>query len=100
MGVGDFPPALDDTTLSDRLITWMRITPPTSAQARVLWIGGNATILASGEDPSWAPNSRTVIFTKRLKGGRRVLSLLDVPTKRYKDIPPVAGSCSQPSWAK
>jgi TolB protein len=61
--------------------------------------GGASTALAQGEDPSWAPNSRTLIFARR-KGGRRTLSLLDVPTKHVKDVAPVTGSCSQPSWAK
>lgn len=61
--------------------------------------GGSATVVATGEDPSWAPNSRTVIFARRV-GGRRVLSLLDVPTKRVKDVKQTAGSSSQPSWAR
>ena len=61
--------------------------------------GGTATELASGADPSWAPNSRTIIFTRRVNG-RQVLSLLDVNTKRYKDVAHNLGSCSQPSWAK
>jgi TolB protein len=64
--------------------------------------GGTATILVSGEDPSWAPNSRTVIFTRRLENHKRILSLLDVPTKQVKDISRISGSgnSSQPSWAK
>ena len=63
--------------------------------------GGSAALLVSGEDPSWAANSRTVIFTRRGKNSRRSLSLLDVPTKHVKDISTlVSGSCSQPSWAK
>ncbi len=63
--------------------------------------GGVATVLVEGEDPSWAPNSRTVIFTRR-QGGRRVLSLLDVMTKQVKDVSRISGisSQSQPSWAK
>jgi TolB protein len=61
--------------------------------------GGTATVLVSGEDPSWAGNSRTVIFARR-QGGRRVLSLLDVPTKQVKDASRFSGSSSQPSWAK
>ena len=62
--------------------------------------GGSAmTPLVAGEDPSWAPNSRTVIFTRRVKG-KRVVSLLDVPTKQTKDIQQTSGSCSQPCWAK
>jgi len=63
--------------------------------------GGSATVLVSGEDPSWAPNSRTVVFARR-SGGSRRLSLLDVFTKQYKDVSriSVSGSKSQPSWAK
>lgn len=61
--------------------------------------GGDATILTEGEDPAWAANSRTVVFTRRA-GGRRVLSLLDAPTKRVKDLQQISGSCSQPAWAK
>jgi TolB protein len=61
--------------------------------------GGAATVLVSGEDPSWAANSRTVVFTRRREGGRS-LSLLDVPTKQVKDVPRISGSSSQPSWAR
>jgi TolB protein len=62
--------------------------------------GGEAIILVSGEDPSWSPNSRTLIFTRRQGGGRRSLSLLDVPTKQVKDVTRISGSNSQPGWAK
>jgi TolB protein len=63
--------------------------------------GGEATVLVEGEDPSWAPNSRTLICTRRT-AGRTVLSLLDVPTKQVKDISRFSGSSSQsqPSWAR
>ena len=63
--------------------------------------GGTATLLVEGEDPSWAPNSRTLAFARRT-GGRYVLSLLDVPTKQYKDVSRISGisSQSQPSWAR
>lgn len=61
--------------------------------------GGPVELLVAGEDPSWAPNSRTVVFTRRL-GDKRVLSLLDVPTKRVKDTAQISGSRSQPTWAK
>jgi TolB protein len=62
--------------------------------------GGEAVSTgAAGEDPSWAANSRNVIFARRVSG-RRVLSVLDVPSKQVKDIARLTGSCSQPSWAK
>lgn len=61
--------------------------------------GGTATVLVSGEDPSWGPNSRTVVYARR-ESGRRVLSLLDVPTKQTKDVSRISGSNSQPSWAR
>jgi TolB protein len=64
--------------------------------------GGAAVTLVDGEDPSWSPNSRTLAFCRRRGGGRYVLSLLDVPTKQYKDVSRISGisSQSQPSWAK
>jgi TolB protein len=62
--------------------------------------GGAVTELIEGEDPSWAPNSRTLAFTRRQGGGKRGLSLLDVPTKQVKDVTRISGNSSQPSWAK
>jgi TolB protein len=63
--------------------------------------GGPATSLVEGEDPTWSPNSRTLAYCRR-SGGHYVLSLLDVPTKQYKDVSRISGSNSQsqPSWAK
>jgi len=63
--------------------------------------GGDATVLVSGEDPSWAPNSRTLIFARRQSNGYN-LSLLDAPTKQVKDVSRTSGisSQSQPSWAR
>jgi Baseplate J-like protein len=40
-GTGDFPPALDDTTLNDRVITWLRVRSSAAVQARLLWAGIN-----------------------------------------------------------
>jgi TolB protein len=61
--------------------------------------GGSASVLVEGEDPSWAPNSRTLVYARRESGGRR-LSMLDVPTKQTKTISRISGNNSQPSWAK
>lgn len=41
-GVGDFPPAIEDSALADRVLTWLRIVPSASARARFLWAGVNA----------------------------------------------------------
>ena len=61
--------------------------------------GGKTQVVASGEDPSWALNSRTLIFTNRSRG-KRILSVLDVPTKRVKTLPRrFPGNCSQASWS-
>jgi len=68
-----------------------------------IWVmpagGGPAEKLVSGEDPCWAPNSRTIIFAQE-RNEKRVLCLLDVPTKHVKDVKQISGSCSEPSWAR
>ena len=63
--------------------------------------GGDAIVIAPGEDPSWAPNSRALIFSRGPDHSKK-LSLLDVPTKQVKDIARIleSNSQSQPSWAK
>jgi hypothetical protein len=40
-GVGDFPPSLEDSSLNDRLITWLRIQASAAVRTRVLWTGIN-----------------------------------------------------------
>ena len=61
--------------------------------------GGEAMVFAEGEDPSWASNSRNIVFMQK-KNGRKILSILDVPTKRVKDVPLIMGNSSQPAWAR
>lgn len=62
--------------------------------------GGQATDLkTAGEDPSWAANSRTLIFVNKVRYVPH-LSLLDVPTHHVKDVLKMTGSCSQPSWSR
>jgi len=41
-GVGDFPPAVEDSALAGRIVTWVRVQPSSSARARFLWAGVNA----------------------------------------------------------
>jgi hypothetical protein len=46
-GVGDFPPALEDTNLDARIVTWLRIRPTaTAASARLLWVGINTAFVS------------------------------------------------------
>jgi hypothetical protein len=45
-GAGDFPPALDDSKLEDRLITWIRIRSTAAVDAKLLWAGINAAFVA------------------------------------------------------
>jgi TolB protein len=61
--------------------------------------GGSAIVLTEGEDPSWGPNSRTVVYARR-EGKSKRLSMLDVPTKQTKTVSRISGNNSQPSWAK
>ena len=44
-GVGDFPPALDDSALAGRIVSWVRVAPPRSAGLRVKWVGVNAALV-------------------------------------------------------
>jgi baseplate J-like protein len=44
-GVADFPPALDDTTLNNRLVTWLRISSPAAIKPRLLFVGANAAMV-------------------------------------------------------
>jgi hypothetical protein len=45
-GVIDFPPAIEDSTLSERLITWLRIRASASAQVKLLWAGINTVFVS------------------------------------------------------
>ena len=56
-------------------------------------------VLVPGENPSWSPNSRTLIFNHSISY-RQTLSVLDVFTKQVKDVGRIAGSDSEPAWRK
>ncbi|HEX4343404.1 MAG TPA: hypothetical protein VH255_08430 [Verrucomicrobiae bacterium] len=62
--------------------------------------GGAATVLVTGADPSWSPNSRTLMYVRQ-DSGEPHLAVLDAPTKQFKDVQRIStGNNSQPSWAK
>ncbi|MGZ8157270.1 MAG: baseplate J/gp47 family protein [Methylobacter sp.] len=48
-GVGDLPPTLEDSTLTGRLITWLRVRASGAALARILWVGINAAPITQKE---------------------------------------------------
>jgi TolB protein len=58
--------------------------------------GGSPREVATGEDPSWAGNSRNIMLTR----DQSHLSVLDVPTKQIKDIARVSGASTQPTWSR
>jgi hypothetical protein len=41
-GVGEFPPALDDSALERRVITWLRVRAAAGTQVRLVWVDINA----------------------------------------------------------
>jgi hypothetical protein len=41
-GADQFPPSIEDTQVKQRIITWLRITSPTTASVKLLWAGINA----------------------------------------------------------
>ena len=57
------------------------------------------TVLVAGQNPSWSPNSRTLVYN-RGGNGHQTLSVLDVFTKQSKDCRRATGSNSQPAWAR
>jgi hypothetical protein len=48
-GVGQLPPSLDDSSLNDRLITWLRIRPSAGPPAQFLWLGINSAPVTQKE---------------------------------------------------
>ena len=48
-GVNDFPPALDDTNLNSRLVTWVRVRGSSAVKTRLLWLGLNTVFAAQRE---------------------------------------------------
>jgi hypothetical protein len=48
-GVGQLPPSLDDSSLNDRLITWLRIRPSATTPAQFLWLGINSVLITQQE---------------------------------------------------
>ncbi|MEP6925801.1 MAG: baseplate J/gp47 family protein [Pyrinomonadaceae bacterium] len=91
-GADDFPPSLEDTKLSDRLVTWLRVRPAAAAaRVRLLWVGINAAQIVqkahvelevlpngNGEPDQVAKLSRTPVVPRSVQ--------LWVETKEWSEI--------------
>jgi len=80
-GSGDFPPALDDTRLDERVLTWIRVASDAPVQSRLLWVGINAVEVTQRdrvmsevlEDGSGEPDQvRTLAHPPVVPGSLRV----------------------------
>ena len=84
---------------------WIAFTRQAGAEFDICVLPANGTmgptVLVTGQNPSWSPNSRTLIYNHGAPG-RQTLSVLDVFTKQYKDCHRALtlGSNSQPAWAR
>jgi TolB protein len=56
-------------------------------------------VLTPGQNPSWSPNSRTLVYNHG-PAGHQTVAVLDVFTKQSRDCRRVSGSNSEPAWAR
>jgi hypothetical protein len=93
-GVLDFPPPIEDSNLSDRLITWLRIRASAAAQVRLLWAGINTVFVSqrarvSNEllpDGTGAPDQSAVL--SKIPVIPASVQLLVIPPGPQSDIKP------------
>lgn len=71
-GVGDFPPAVDDTNLDRRIVTWLRVRATGGAHVRLLWAGINAVMV----------RQRARVFAELLAGGTGLPDQVRVLSKK------------------
>jgi hypothetical protein len=70
-GSDNLPPTLEDTTQSDRIITWLRVTWPGGTNSQVLWTDVNATFVSQRAhvasellSPGTGEPDQTVVLSK------------------------------------
>jgi hypothetical protein len=79
-GVGEFPPALADTNLDRRVVTWLRVRAVGGTHVRLLWVGINAVTVTQ----------RAHVFSELLASGtglpdqKRVLAKKPVIAKSVR----------------
>ena len=80
MGAGNFPPALEETNVQSRVITWLRVRSSNGISARFVWAGANTVFVAqrahvsnevlpsgTGEPDQVAGLSRTPVVPKSVR---------------------------------
>jgi len=100
-GVGDMPPALEDTDLGGRVITWVRVRSSAAVQAKLMWVGINATPVtqrahvagellptATGEPDQTA----TLANTPVIPGSVRVNVTAGAASTRWREIDDLLGA--------
>jgi hypothetical protein len=95
-GVDRFPPALEDTKLGERVITWLRVNASSAARARLLWAGINCTTVTqrarvSGEllSPGTGEPDQSVFLSKVpvIAGSvRLIVEGFDEPWQEIEDL--------------
>lgn len=62
--------------------------------------GGGKVVYSKGscEDPSWAPDGRHIVFSRR-DGGGSELYVLDTKTEEAVQLSNNFGNCTEPSWS-
>ena len=94
-GVGELPPMLEDSALSNRIITWLRVRVTGGAKARVLWVDINATPVSQRErivserlaDGDGTPDqTRRLSRSPVLKGSVEVITQAGTNQLRWTEI--------------
>jgi hypothetical protein len=101
-GVGDMPPTLEDTGLSERIITWLRVRADGAAHARIKWVGINAAPIRQIErvaaeplaDGDGSPDQmRRLARAPVLAGTVRIITRVgDDQPQRWKEIDDLAAA--------
>jgi len=94
-GVGDLPPAIDDTDVGERIVTWLRVRATGAAQVKLRWAGINATPIRQIErvlseplaDGDGTPDQvRRLARAPVLEGSIRLTSITDQGERTWQEI--------------
>ena len=94
-GVGDLPPAIDDTAVGERIVTWLRVRATGGARVQLRWAGINATPIRQIErvmaeplaDGDGAPDQvRRLAKAPVLEGSIRLTSISDEGERQWQEI--------------